>query len=442
MRPLILNLGLPATHARIVGLGAFTDPISISDYDALCFDPDSFAQQVMRLSRQIGPVLFQAQLGEHGHEVKEAILRRQREVSELLVRKGGLVLCVLQPSGVVFNAQGAGGNLPFGKYAFVTGINAELDSAVARIEAGTGQSMRILEAQRGVAHAYLQILKGHLSFHAHFQPWADKAEGRIILAENSAGNPVAVEFDRGAGKVCFVPAAVNVPGDRLGAAIVQTFDRFFAGEADIPEPEWAVAVAVPGVADYDPKISALENKLDVIVREMQTLESERQKLLNYKKLLFGYGKAVLEPVVRASFREFGLRVPEPDEYSEDWDAYLTHPDGRTAIAEVEGTEGIVDVWKHRQLLEYVETEAQEGRTHKGILVGNGFRLAPLDSPERNNQFSEHVIRGAQRNGFCLLPTTELFKAVCAVLEDAQNLELKKSICDSLFSVVGTWVFTR
>ncbi len=109
---------------------------------------------------------------------------------------------------------------------------------------------------------------------------------------------------------------------------------------------------------------------------------------------------------------------------------------------MEGSEGAIDVDKYRQLLDYIEAEAQEGRDHKGILVGNGFRLLAPDATERQNQFSEHVQRGASRNQFCLVPTTELFKAVSAVLESPENQALKEAIRESFFATTGLWSFAR
>jgi hypothetical protein len=120
----------------------------------------------------------------------------------------------------------------------------------------------------------------------------------------------------------------------------------------------------------------------------------------------------------------------------------THDPGRTALGEVEGSEGVIDVDKYRQLLDYVETEAQEGRDHKGILIGNGFRLLAPDAPERHNQFSEHAQRGAVRNRFCLVPTTELFKAICAVLESPRDQALRTTIRQSLLATTGPWSFVR
>jgi hypothetical protein len=328
------------------------------------------------------------------------------------------------------------------KYAFVTGLDTEVDSAVARIRPGSGGSIKVFQSAESAARAYLEVLKGHLSFKAHFQPWGGTAAGRTILAVDSVGNPIAVEFAVGAGKVCFVPMPTSVPGDRLGAAVVGTVGSFLAGGAEIDEPGWATTIAVPGVTDHDAELSTLTNERDEITARIEGLERQRQSLLDYKTLLFGYGKAILEPAVRSAFRAFGFAVPEPEEYSEDWDAFLKHDDGRTAICEIEGSEGVIDVRKHRQLLDYVEAEAEEGRERKGILAGNGYRFLPLDSPERSSQFSEHVLRGAQRNRFCLVPTTELFKAVCAVLADPGNAELKSQIRNSLLSVVGPWAFSR
>jgi len=114
----------------------------------------------------------------------------------------------------------------------------------------------------------------------------------------------------------------------------------------------------------------------------------------------------------------------------------------TAIGEVEGSEGPIDVDKSRQLLDYIEAEAIEGRHHKGILIGNGSRLTPPEAPERVQQFSDHARRAAARFQFCLLPTTELFKAVSAVLESPQDEVLRAQIRRSLLNTVGTWSFAR
>lgn len=425
-----------------MALNNFTDAVSISDYDVFVFDPDAFGTQVSQLSERAGPALYNAPIGKHGHKVKEAVQRRRSEIKELIERKGGLILCLLRPNNLVFSAAGPGGSLSFGKYAFISELHNTLSSSISGIRAGAGVSMKRQEDVTAVASAYMQVLTGQLGFHAHFQRWDDKVEGRTILAVDSVGNPVAVEFTVDIGKVCFVPVPSNVPGDRIGAAIVRTVENFLTSGADIEEPEWASTLEVPGVHKYDAEISASQIERDKLTNRIEELTHSQHSLSDYRRLVYGYGKSILEPTVRASFRLFGLTVPEPEDYVQEWDAFLTDAEGRTAIAEVEGSEGSIDVRKYRQLLDYVDAEAQEGHEYKGILVGNGYRLCPPESAERLSQFSDHVKRGAERNGFCLVPGTELFKAACAVLEDQTNLELKKQIRDSLFSVVGPWAFSH
>src|SRR5437867_11519786 len=77
-----------------------------------------------------------------------------------------------------------------------------------------------------------------------------------------------------------------------------------------------------------------------------------------------------------------------------------------------------------------------------MLIGNGFRLLAPKVPERRIQFSEHAQRGAARNQFCLVPTMELFKAVCAVLESPEDQALKATIRESLLATTGPWSFAR
>ena len=94
------------------------------------------------------------------------------------------------------------------------------------------------------------------------------------------------------------------------------------------------------------------------------------------------------------------------------------------------------------MLDYINSEALEGRDHKGILIGNGYRLTAPGAQERRNQFSNHAQNGAKRNGFCLLPASELFKAVCAVLETPDDEGLKIQIRGSILATIGVWVFAR
>jgi hypothetical protein len=154
-------------------------------------------------------------------------------------------------------------------------------------------------------------------------------------------------------------------------------------------------------------------------------------------LLYGYGKTVLEPAVRRALRELGFKVLEPEDYDGEWDLDVTDDGtGRSAVGEVEGSEGAINIDKLRQLLSYVEAEEDFGRARKGILVGNGYRLKGLNEPERLRQFTEKALREANGFGYCLLPATELFAAVCAVLKAPADEALKAHLRNSILATIN------
>src|SRR5258706_9183581 len=80
MKVNILNWGVRATHEVIEELTNIGSNRSISDYDAFVLDP--FAQ----VNVALGSTVF---------------YRRQREIGELVNRKGGIVVCLLRPEAHV-----------------------------------------------------------------------------------------------------------------------------------------------------------------------------------------------------------------------------------------------------------------------------------------------------------------------------------------------------
>jgi hypothetical protein len=419
----ILNFGVPATHELITGLGSFNDPVSISDFDAFIFDPLALKQ---------------------GAVSHENYARRQAEIRDLIVEKGGIAISLLRQNhsvGVPYS--GAQGGDTYGVFD-PAGPNA-LAKVRGALRAGSGSRVEVLSSAKGASAGYFQVLAGALSFAAHLETGTANLEavGGTVLAVNSVGYPIAVEFAVSGGRICFLPVPDGATGDRVGSAIVRIVEAHFGGPSEIEAPAWSLDLPIPGANAHDPKIAELEGRKEQIEAELVQLRQKRANLLSYRTLLYGQGKSVLEPVVRSAFRLLGFGVPDPEEYLGEWDFELHESrSSETAIGEIEGSAGVVDVDKYRQLLDYVQAEVLEGREHKGILVGNGFRLTAPDAPERQKQFSDHALRGAKRNGFCLVPTIELFKVVCAVLEATENEGLKIGIRDSILSTVGVWTFAR
>jgi hypothetical protein len=311
------------------------------------------------------------------------------------------------------------------------------------IRAGEGTQLKIIPSMLGVLSGYLRILKPRLSFSAFLEvneAQVRAADGKTF-AVDSVGHPIAIEFAAGEGRLCFVPVPSAAPPGQVGAAVLQAIEWHFGGPTDIPAPTWVDDIEVPSASAHDAEIADLEIKNEELTRKISDLVQERNKLLNYRNLLFGTGKAVLEPIVRQALTLLGFAVPEPSTYKGEWDVELRDPlGGGTAICEVEGAEGVVDYDKFRQLLTYIQDELLEGREQKGLLIGNGHRLKDLNAVERQSQFSEHAMRAAARFGICMLPTTELFRAVCAVLAAPGDNALKIKIRESILTAVGTWNF--
>ena len=419
----ILSFGVAATHGKIMPLSGFGDVVSVSDFDAFVFDPEA----VRALGQVSGAVL----------------LRRKSEIRDLIQRKGGLLLCVLRAPFALQILEVGG---------FADGFSL-LDSVDApavglmrpALRMGTATRWGIARGVSGVTSGFIRTLAANLRPEAFLELEGESLQkyGGTLVAANSAGWPVGVEFVRGTGRLCFVPVPVNVPDGQLGSAVARMVEEHFGGSVEVELPGWVGNVSVPGAAANDARIAELEKIRDGVAVELARLSEEKSRLLNFRGLLFGYGKSLLEPVVRQSLRELGFKVLEPEEYDGEWDIDLTDEGtGASAVGEVEGSEGAINVDKLRQLLEYVEAEENAGRKRKGILVGNGYRLKGLDEPERKEQFTEAAIRRARGFEYCLLPTTELFAAVCAVLKSSSDQTLKKHLRGSILSTVGFWKFTE
>jgi hypothetical protein len=417
----ILSFGVAATHSSITQLGSFEDPLAISDYDVFVFDPATLAT--------IQPA-------------RPTFERRQSELRDLITRKDGIVICLLRTNRNI-NIHNFGSVSVYGllETIFSNGINPISTS----LRDGAASRWGLTANAKGAMAGYFRVLQDKLHVEAFLE--ADALFfvpfGGTIFASNSVGYPVAVEFVVGTGRLCFVPSPRDVSGERVGAAIARVVDSHFGGPSEINAPPWVSEVVIPGASVNDERIAELERSRTLVENEISALREQRSELTNYRHLLFGYGKTVLEPVVRRALRLIGFEAPEPAEFRGEWDVELSDPAaGKTAIGEVEGSEGPIDVNKFRQLLNYFQSEVLEDRIHKAILIGNGYRTTEPNAAERQRQFTEHVLRGARQFGFCLLPTSDLFKAVCAVLESPQDAALKVDIRHSILSAIGVWNFAR
>lgn len=112
--------------------------------------------------------------------------------------------------------------------------------------------------------------------------------------------------------------------------------------------------------------------------------------------------------------------PFKDSNSE-FDVVFESDEGRL-IGEAEGKDNkAINIDKLRQLAMNIHEDLQREevtKPAKGVLFGNGFRLSPLS--DRKIQFTEKCISAAQSSSTALLPTSELFRVVRALLQHPNN----------------------
>jgi hypothetical protein len=412
----ILACGYNAKHDRIRHIQNLQDRLSISDVDAFVFDALSLG---------------------FGQTPPDAFQRRAAEISALLTKKDGVVVATLRP-----NIQLAGNQFQSSARLILTSNDPARLLLETHVGVGHGTQLRLSASARGPAAEFLRALKSTLQFDAFLtRPEPDiKSIGGIVLAINSTEDVIGVEFRVGGGRVCLLPTS-TAPPEQIGAALYNLVREHYGGPDDLSPPDWASGIAVPGSEKFAIDIAKLESTRDEVLRHISDLRRERDALESFKGLLYGTGKRVLEPIVRGAFRTLGFDVPDPERYTGEWDLELTEPSsGKTGLAEVEGSEGQVDVRKQRQLLSYIQEEILEARQHKGLLIGNGFRLLSPTAPERSDQFTEHASRGCIANGYAMVPCTELFAAVIGVLSESEPELLKAKVRQSLMAAVGLWKF--
>jgi hypothetical protein len=181
-------------------------------------------------------------------------------------------------------------------------------------------------------------------------------------------------------------------------------------------PDWAPLFKLPAELPIEKQIDQINSQLSDL---MQALEAQQQRLAHkgrFRKLLYE-GDAALEPVVHEALRELGAQVEEPERAGHE-DGRATDASGRNYMLEVKGRTGTLQLKDVRQLHQWVEDAIHEDDWEsKGLLIANLHReIAP---GHRVDPFPDNCIRAAERYGYCLMTTTQLYRA----LADHQRGEL-------------------
>ncbi len=184
---------------------------------------------------------------------------------------------------------------------------------------------------------------------------------------------------------------------------------------ETPPPAWVNSIEMPDETSLKQDLETTKQKLGVLESEKEKKENSLAKLREYKRLLFETGEP-LQNLVQKTFKELGA-VIEPSPVS---DEFIIIINGRKVLVEVKGNTKSIAKGDLGQLItdmgEYLKVV---GEDIDGILVGNAWRLEPLEKRNTHDKpiFSQAVEKIAENRNIGLLSTTEWFKAYCAVLED-------------------------
>ncbi len=195
-----------------------------------------------------------------------------------------------------------------------------------------------------------------------------------------------------------------------------------------PMPEEISKISVKGQDVLRQKIGEQKELIEAEQVKLSKLEEDYSNLEQWKDLLWQTGLP-LEIAVKRFFALLGLEL---DTGETD---LIGEYDDREVFIEVKGKSGCID-HKHdfRQILQRKTIDANDPSKALALLVGNPFRLNPLDQrpPDDNSLFAKTSVSIAKDNGIGLVHTLEMFQAVNDILAD-DSISRKKMLENVLYS---------
>jgi hypothetical protein len=238
-----------------------------------------------------------------------------------------------------------------------------------------------------------------------------------------------ITFNSMPGQIYLIPQ-FNVKQEHLH--LMDSFRRIAERKAlGIDNPKW--------LDQYEVQLESLNpfrSELDRLDREINTLESRKQEILEKMEATMRLVDLLVETglglasAARTGMDTLGFECSQSgiavDGHT--FDVLLKGGDARRAVIRVASADyGPIPVSEIENLAETIESRKLKV-SPKGILIGNASRLAP--PTERDEWFDPECLDLARRHDFCLIPSFEMFTAVCHILHKAQSEhidELKTSL---------------
>jgi len=181
--------------------------------------------------------------------------------------------------------------------------------------------------------------------------------------------------------------------------------------------------------EIEMQIKQLESDKNQIENLFQVQNNLLSNEVKFQKLLFEQGEN-LQSVVHDAFELLGAEVDRRDIKTDDGKILINKMN--KGILEIKGKKHCIERKDIRQLEDWKDNaEKIERFPRKGIFIANCFIDKKIS--EREEYFPKDSAKKAQTEGFCLLKTSQIFKAICQLKENKFN---KEKFWETIFSTNG------
>lgn len=352
-------------------------------------------------------------------KVEYYLEKRSNEI-ETLLENGKVVFCFLAPNqGQSYKA----GYDNYDYYDIYNWLPRDIHKFItSNLVQGYGEII-ILQNQKDPISSFFGAYKGKLTYQAYIND-----EYKNAIAVNKSNRTISYKLDYVKGVIYFLPYPPmgTVPDvEKMFGILFQCAKPLLLNSVKTEEPNWVKTYSIPGGNDIITKITKKQDEINKLIQVKNKLEEEHQQLMDYRGLLYEQGKP-LEAVVIKSLRLFGFKADNYADSEMEHDVIFESTEGR-GIAEVEGKDNEpIHVQKLDQLDRVVDEDYDRTGSHAvGVLIGNHFRLKPVE--DREEPFTKKTFDTAKRKNLKLLTTQQIFEAVIKVLQDPDNEDLKQSL---------------
>lgn len=416
----VLAIGYPLPDPSIDNYNVMTAP-SYFDYDAVIVDPSSITRLAAQVVEGGEPLeAFDSRPVINGPTTPAAAgaadqIRRRAEETRRLLESGGTVIVFAHPNATqpgVFGFEGCD------RYSWLP-APAGLLWGPPFVKAAEGKTIRVVAEDHPLAAA-LREHRNEVGYRAIFDDRHPeiRAHGRV-LAAGGAGVPIAMQFEVSGGRVLFVPAFRDSPGNfrsELASALVETCRRLSGSGPAEDAPWWTRSAPVPGLEQAEAELAEAREALEVAQARVTAAQERHDSLERFRRVLWADGRPFQDAVADA-FRLLGFAVSG----GHDEPMSLRDEDVEMLV-EAESDAGEVVEWPYVRLQRRLEQRLlQESRQLRGLVVANGFRAIALEN--REQQLAATLRIACENYGYGLMTGETLFALAQRALGGAGDGEL-------------------